>query len=347
MDDTKKTKQTDEAPDEVKTEPKNQDETPQVEKQLTEEQIKEDTQMAEVSDDLRESEEINEKPDELTKEQIEEDTEMVSTEGVSTQEVEPTKPAKELTQEQIEEDTEMVSTEGVATQEEAPVKKADEVATEGQAGKPDKLTEDDIKKDQEMAPVEDPDEKLDQAKKVLSKSDPNDPAKWFIVHTYSGHEGKVSKSIKQRVQSLGFENRIFDIIVPTRNTIKVSQGKKENVKEKIFPGYVLVKMILDDESWLLIRTTQGVTAFIGAGNKPTPISDKEVEAIQKFMNEEEPLYKTSFTIGEAVKIVDGPFSDFLGTIDNIDEEKGKLKVLVSIFGRETPVELDFLQVNKL
>ncbi len=193
---------------------------------------------------------------------------------------------------------------------------------------------------------EEPDEKLEQAKQVLNASDP-DTAKWYIVHTYSGHENKVAKSIKQRVQSLGFENRIFDIIVPTRNTVKVSGGKKETVKEKIFPGYVLVKMALDDESWLLIRTTQGVTAFIGAGNKPTPISEKEVEAIQKFMNEEEPLYKSAFTVGEAVKIVDGPFADFLGTIDNIDEPKGKLKVLVSIFGRETPVELDFLQVNKL
>jgi transcriptional antiterminator NusG len=175
----------------------------------------------------------------------------------------------------------------------------------------------------------------------------SDDAKWYIVHTYSGHENKVAKSLKQRIESMGFENRIFDIIVPTRETFKVSGGKKETVKEKIFPGYVLVKMILDDESWLLVRTTQGVTAFIGAGNKPTPISDKEVEAIQKFMATEEPLYKASFVVGEAVKITDGPFTDFLGTIDNIDEAKGKLKVLVSIFGRETPVELDFLQVSKL
>ena len=174
-----------------------------------------------------------------------------------------------------------------------------------------------------------------------------DNAKWYIVHTYSGHEEKVAKSLKQRVQSLGFEAKIFDIIVPTRNTIKVSQGKKESVKEKIFPGYVLVRMILDDESWLLVRTTSGVTAFIGAGNKPTPISEKEVEAIQKFMKMEEPLYKASFSVGEAVKIVDGPFADFLGTVDEIDETKGKIKVLVSIFGRETPVELDFLQVSKL
>lgn len=172
-------------------------------------------------------------------------------------------------------------------------------------------------------------------------------AKWYIVHAYSGHEDKVAKSLKQRVESMGFLERIFDIIVPTRNTIKVSQGKKTTVKEKIFPGYVFVRMILDDESWLLVRTTQGVTAFIGAGNKPTPISDKEVEAIQKFMKTEEPLYKTAFSVGEAVKIVDGPFADFLGTIESIDEAKGKLKVLVSIFGRETPVELDFLQVAKL
>ena len=175
----------------------------------------------------------------------------------------------------------------------------------------------------------------------------SDLAKWYIVHTYSGHEDKVAKSLKQRIQSLGFEDKIFETIVPTRNTIRVSQGKKENVKEKIFPGYVLVKMILDDESWLLVKTTQGVTSFIGASNKPTPISDKEVEAIQRFTKIEEPLYKTAFSKNEAVKITDVPFAEFLGTIDEIDETKGKIKVLVSIFGRETPVELDFLQVKKL
>lgn len=187
-----------------------------------------------------------------------------------------------------------------------------------------------------------------QTEQQKAKKTPNsDAAKWYIVHTYSGHENKVAKSLAQRIQSLGFENRIFDIIVPTRNTIKVSGGKKEKVLEKIFPGYVLIKMILDDETWLLVRTTQGVTAFIGAGNKPTPISEKEVEAIQKFMKLEQPLYKAAFAKSEAVKIIDGPFADFLGTVDEIDETKGKLKVLVSIFGRETPVELDFLQVAKL
>ena len=187
-----------------------------------------------------------------------------------------------------------------------------------------------------------------QIKEGVKKTNPaSDAGKGYIVHTYSGHENRVEESLRQRVQSLGFQDRIFDIIVPTRNTIKVQGGKKEKVLEKIFPGYVLVKMILDDESWLLVRTTQGITSFVGAGNKPTPISEIEVEAIQKFMNLEQPLYKTAFTKGEAVKIIDGPFTDFLGAIDEIDETKGKLKVLVSIFGRETPVELDFLQVTKL
>ena len=187
-----------------------------------------------------------------------------------------------------------------------------------------------------------------QTKENIKKTNPlSDLAKWYIVHTYSGHENKIARSLHQRIQSLGFENRIFDIIVPTRNTIKVAGGKKETIKEKIFPGYVLIRMILDDEAWLLVRTTQGVTAFIGAGNKPTPISEKEVEAIKKFMKQEQPLYKAAFSKGEAVKIVDGPFVDFLGTVDDIDQTKGKLKVLVSIFGRETPVELDFLQVAKL
>src|SRR5260221_6708891 len=171
--------------------------------------------------------------------------------------------------------------------------------------------------------------------------------KWYIIHTYSGHENKVSKGLRQRSETMGFEDKIFDIIVPTREVTKVSQGKKSQVQEKIFPGYVLVRMVLTDESWLLVRTTQGVTAFIGAGNKPTPISEKEVEAIQKFMQLEEPLYKSAFTVGEAVKIVDGPVADFLGTIESIDEAKGKLRVLVSIFGRETPEELDFLQASKI
>src|SRR6266480_7611296 len=159
--------------------------------------------------------------------------------------------------------------------------------------------------------TEEVEEKVEVEEKEEKKpKHPNqDIAKWYILHTYAGHENKVARSLQQRVEAMKFDDRIFDIIVPMRNTIKVSQGKKETVKEKIFPGYVLVKMNLDDETWFMVRSTQGVTSFIGAGNKPTPISEKEVEAIQKFMDMEEPLYKVAFSAGEAVKITDGPFAD--------------------------------------
>lgn len=184
---------------------------------------------------------------------------------------------------------------------------------------------------------------------IEEKAKPTAPdnAKWYIVHTYAGHENKVARSLHQRVETMGFEDRVFDVIVPTRKTIKIVNGKKVNVDEKIFPGYVLVRMILDEESWLLVRTTQGVTAFIGPGSKPTPISDQEVAAIQKFMQSEEPLYTAALTVGDVVKINDGPFTDFEGTVNDIDQQRGKVKVTVMMFGRETPVELDFLQVKKI
>jgi len=184
-----------------------------------------------------------------------------------------------------------------------------------------------------------------QEKVTISAAPPD--AKWYVVHTYSGHENKVATNLKQRIETMKLEGKIFDIVVPTRNIVTVRHGKKEEQKEKIFPGYILVRMILDDASWLAVRTTQGVTAFVGTRNKPTPISDSEVATILKFMQMEAPKYKATFSVGEAVKIVDGPFAEFLGTIDTIDEVKGKVKVLVSIFGRETPVELDFLQISKL
>lgn len=173
------------------------------------------------------------------------------------------------------------------------------------------------------------------------------PGQWYVVHTYAGHENKVCTTLKQRIETMKLADKIFEIIVPIRKVVAVRHGKKEEISEKIFPGYILVRMDMDDESWLAVRTTAGVTAFVGAGTKPTPISQKEVDAILKFMHMETPKYKSKFTINEAVKITDGPFADFLGTIESIDEGKGKMKVLVSIFGRETPVELDFLQVKKL
>ncbi|MDQ3239114.1 MAG: transcription termination/antitermination protein NusG [bacterium] len=175
----------------------------------------------------------------------------------------------------------------------------------------------------------------------------NPNAKWYVVHTYSGHENKVESTLKQRITMNKLGDRIVDIKVPTHDQVHIKEGKKSTVKEKIFPGYILVKMVLDDDTWSLVRTTQGVTSFVGMGNKPTPLPEKEVQTIMKFMEVAAPRYKVRFSTEEAVKIIDGPFAEFVGTVSEINDEKGKVTVLVSIFGRETPVELDFLQIAKL
>jgi len=183
--------------------------------------------------------------------------------------------------------------------------------------------------------------------KTTEKKQPTRKGEWYVVHTYSGHENKVTATLKQKIKASNLEEKIFDVLVPTLEKIEVREGRKQTVKERIFPGYILVNMILDDISWHIVRSTPGVTSFVGIGNRPTSLSDKEVETILKFSELEAPIYKASFSIGEAIRIIDGPFADFIGTVDEINEEKGKLKALVSIFGRETPVELDFLQVSKL
>lgn len=191
--------------------------------------------------------------------------------------------------------------------------------------------------------------KISQEKSEVLKSDIHSQsnAKWYVIHIQTGYEQRVKQALEQRIKSLGVEDKIFSVVIPTREVVVVKRGKKTKATEKVFPGYILVKMILNDDSWLVVRTTEGVTGFVGAGLKPTPISDKEVEAIMRFVEQEQPKFKTKFSIGEAVKITEGPFADFLGTVEAIDEEKGKIRVLVSIFDRETPVELDFLQVQKL
>jgi transcription termination/antitermination protein NusG len=180
---------------------------------------------------------------------------------------------------------------------------------------------------------------------IAQTEDPN--AKWYVVHTSSGHEVRVMDTLRQRIETMNLVGRVFEMLVPTQDKIIIRNGKKATIKEKIFPGYLLVKMILDDPTWLAVRTTAGITGFVGSGNSPTPLSEAEVGNIQKFVSSPAPRFKTKFSTGEAIKITDGPFSDFLGTIHEIDDEKGKVKVLVSIFGRETPVELDFLQIQKV
>jgi len=171
--------------------------------------------------------------------------------------------------------------------------------------------------------------------------------RWYAIHTYSGYEENVAENLRQRVESYDMQDKVFDILIPTEKKIKIKNGKRRVVTEKIFPGYVLVDMIVTDDSWYMVRNTPSVTGFIGTGTTPTPLSDEEVKALQKRMGIEEPQYKIDVEIGEPVKIVDGPFKNFEGKIDDVDNERGKVKVLVSMFGRETPVELDFLQVKKI
>lgn len=182
---------------------------------------------------------------------------------------------------------------------------------------------------------------------IIIKKSKDKKARWFVIHTYSGHELRVAQQLKQRIESMGLENQILEILIPTQERIGIRSGTKQQIKEKIFPGYLLIKMVLTEQAWLTVRTTNGVTGFVGTGNKPTPLEEKEVEIIQKFIKMKTPKFKAKFSVGEAVKIIDGAFADFLGTVESIDEQKGKIKVLVSIFGRETPVELDLLQVAKI
>ena len=170
---------------------------------------------------------------------------------------------------------------------------------------------------------------------------------WYAIHTYSGYEENVAENLRQRIESMGMSDKIFDVLVPTEKRIKIRNGKRRTITEKIFSGYVLVKMKVTDDSWYVVRNTPNVTGFIGAGTIPTPLSDKEIESIKKRMGVSEPKYKIDVNIGSPVKINDGPFKNFEGKVSSIDEDRGRVKVLISVFGRETPVELDFLQIKKL
>jgi len=170
---------------------------------------------------------------------------------------------------------------------------------------------------------------------------------WFVIHTYSGYENKVKQNLEHRIDSMEMKDQIFRVIVPTEEEIEIKNGQRRTVQKKVFPGYVLVQMILTDDSWYVVRNTPGVTGFVGLGTRPTPLEEAEVKSILKQMEEEAPKVRVNYQVGQAVKITDGPFTDFEGVVDAIDQEKGKVRVLVSFFGRETPVELDFLQVIRL
>jgi transcriptional antiterminator NusG len=169
---------------------------------------------------------------------------------------------------------------------------------------------------------------------------------WYVIHSYSGYENKVEKNLLNRIESMGMQNKIFQVVVPTEEEVELKDGHRRTIERRVFPGYILVEMVLDEDSWYVVRNTPGVTGFVGSGNKPTALRPDEVDKILKRMEAEAPKIKVSFRVGEKVRIVEGPFEDFMGTVDEIDLDRGRVKVLVNFFGRETPIELDFLQVER-
>ncbi len=174
---------------------------------------------------------------------------------------------------------------------------------------------------------------------------PEEDRHWFVVHCYSGYEKKVKHAIRQRIETMGMEDNIFDVVIPTEEEVEIRDGKRRVVERRVFPGYILVQMRMDEDSWFVVRNTPGVTGFVGMGNKPTPLSQAEVDQIKQRMDDPVKRVNVNFKIGQKVRIIDGPFNDIIGIVDEIDMERSKVRVMVSFFGRETPVELDFLQVE--
>lgn len=170
---------------------------------------------------------------------------------------------------------------------------------------------------------------------------------WFVIHSYSGYENKVQKNLLHRIESMEMQDKIFQVVVPTEEEVELRDGHRRTIERRVFPGYILVEMVMDEDSWYVVRNTPGVTGFVGFGNKPTPLRPDEVDKILKRMDAEAPKIKVSFKVGQKVRIVEGPFEDFMGTVDEIDLDRARVKVLVSFFGRETPIELDFLQVERV
>ncbi len=204
----------------------------------------------------------------------------------------------------------------------------------------------------EEAPSEETEVSTDVSEDVIPEADvevvaeEEDDRNWYVVHCYSGYENKVRHNLEQRIETMGMKDRIFDVVVPTEEEIEVKDGKRKTIERRVFPGYILVQMIMTEESWYVVRNTPGVTGFVGMGNEPTALRPEEVSQIIKRMEAEAPRIKVTYKIGQKVRIIDGPFNDFIGTVDEIDMERAKVRVMVSFFGRETPVELDFLQVEK-
>jgi transcriptional antiterminator NusG len=206
----------------------------------------------------------------------------------------------------------------------------------------------DLLDEEEQELLEEEEEEEEAGEEEAEEGEPDAEGRnWFVVHSYSGYENKVKKNLEHRIASLGMQHKIFEVVVPTEEEIELKDGQRRKVERRIFPGYILVDMIMDEDSWYVVRNTPGVTGFVGSIRKPTPLRKRDVDKILKRMRAETPRVTVTFRPGQKVRIADGPFEDFVGTVDEIYPDKGKVRILVSFFGRETPVELDFLQVEKI
>ena len=209
------------------------------------------------------------------------------------------------------------------------------------------LFEENLPESKEIEPADNNlSEKVSLTSGSVEESKSDDNRQWFVIHCYSGYENKVRKNLEQRIETMAMKDKIFDVVIPTQEEIEVRDGKRRTVERHVFPGYVLVNMILEEDSWFVVRNTPGVTGFVGMGDEPTPLRPEEVASILRRMENEAPTFKVTYKQGDRVRIVDGPFNDFRGIVDDIYMDRSKIRVMVNFFGRETPVELDFLQVEK-
>ena len=208
------------------------------------------------------------------------------------------------------------------------------------------LFKNDLPESEELQPIENSSAEGALDSGAAEEAQADDNRQWFVIHCYSGYENKVRKNLEQRIETMTMKDKIFDVVIPTQEEIEVRDGKRRTVERYVFPGYVLVNMILEEDSWFVVRNTPGVTGFVGMGDDPTPLRPEEVQSILRRMENEAPTYKVTYKAGDRVRIVDGPFNDFRGIVDEIYMDRSKIRVMVNFFGRETPVELDFLQVEK-
>jgi len=316
------------------------------EQRLEEEQLEQAEDVSEPSDELALSDSDASEPDEVPASDtpaeeeaeeaaVEEETEVESTANDLTDDVPGEEPGTETAE---------VTEADLSDDEPEPVEEAAQDATMAEE-EPSVEAELDEESPVVSAPEGTDAVSAGEEPESVSQED-DDPSAWFVVHCYSGYENKVRHNLEQRIETMGMKDKIFDVIIPTQEEIEVRDGKRRTVERHIFPGYVLVNMILTEESWYVVRNTPGVTGFVGMGNNPTPLRPEEVSQIVKRMEADAPTVKVTFKVGERVRIIDGPFNDFRGVVAEIDMERTKVRVMVSFFGRETPVELDFLQVEK-